>query len=1291
MKKLFLILLLLISFNNSNAQTTIQPIRYWTFNSSNITADSTGGGSISLTSYGGQYIVENGLVGKSITLNENSNYIVSNTLASFNNGISIEFLFKPGSKFNNQQTNFFAGSNSLFSISWNYPSITFNTKHKNSSGQDVNDSFVIQLDGIGRKSYGYYTDGNWHHMVFKFNASTGVKEVWVDGQLPSGFNKTIAAGSFNNTSITFGISSTVNYARYYGSLDEIAIYNTAIPASLIYKHYLGFLNGQPYSYTNDYTGVIPAVNPVSGPLDVLEFAPGHILGQLSSGISSGVNKLPTEQLLSFPTPRYKPSHTMRRNLNWMDTDYIGGQSQSWSTTQLSVATYGSQATLELAKNYNYALNIVQSPNNADHRDTARVGNANRNPNIPLMLITFRGVGGGLISQTRPNSYYLQNSSGQFLDKNGSITTNKIWRPTAPDIDYVQDGNTLFSLLSKYNSPSTNPNIYLTRKINWINENGEYAPLIINSALAADPVVNTARINSGLSERAWFSRRLVENDKVAFSNIIKTHPTMDPNVVYTYYGLTQDPSGFYDWFEAKKYNTPINGQYYSTSDFYVRYPYNWREWISAWHGLKWFTESRYTELQQGDKYFSPFIAAGWDANEENNVRPAQWLGLLKIMSNFGAEFFYTGVFPPSSGQPWPDSRNWIWQSVTPSYAQASFSRVEDLYRNSNILDGDVPSSWITPTKPGYQFNAGDIRKIVNVRKHNTLNKYIITGTIQPHSNVQGNAELESNATITLDGQQLTFKIRRQGSVYVYDKTVTPAIFYQLDSWHESTHPWYWSKSFNIEAELFDNNITAIYKTENIGNNYTTFTTGVNSTSTLEYNFNVRLQSTYYLWIKAKSIDGTNGSLNIGLDNQPIKTIGCISDTNWVWYSYELCSTNKIQYQNVTAGLHTLKITPSNNKIYLDIITLSTESTYSPTPQSSLCGGGTATITPSGSTTICNGESITLTANSGSSYLWNTGATSQSINVSQTGSYIVTVLNGACSATSLPINITVNTPPQATISTSGSTTICQGSSVVLTASSGSSYLWSNGLTTQSITVTTAGSYYVTVINNGCPSTSPIINVIVNTCQTGCIVPTGLINVNIGASSATVSWTLVPSATNGYTVRVRNMTTLTNKFYQVTAGTSTLTFPVNPGTNYRWAVRSKCSGSTTSNYTSNVTFTTPSSRVASTFIGSEMTSEELQTFQANLLTESNIPNMSSSDFELYPNPAYSEVNVVYKSNTDSKITIELLDYKGKVVSKYTTNVFKGINNSIIDINNISRGLYMVKLKDNKTGTITKQLAIQ
>ena len=70
----------------------------------------------------------------------------------------------------------------------------------------------------------------------------------------------------------------------------------------------------------------------------------------------------------------------------------------------------------------------------------------------------------------------------------------------------------------------------------------------------------------------------------------------------------------------------------------------------------------------------------------------------------------------------------------------------------------------------------------------------------------------------------------------------------------------------------------------------------------------------------------------------------------------------------------------------------------------------------------------------------------------------------SITGLPTTIVANPIP--TISVSGPTTFCNGSSVVLTASAGSSYLWNNGATTQAITATNTDNYTVKVTNaNGC----------------------------------------------------------------------------------------------------------------------------------------------------------------------------------------------------------------------------------
>ena len=67
---------------------------------------------------------------------------------------------------------------------------------------------------------------------------------------------------------------------------------------------------------------------------------------------------------------------------------------------------------------------------------------------------------------------------------------------------------------------------------------------------------------------------------------------------------------------------------------------------------------------------------------------------------------------------------------------------------------------------------------------------------------------------------------------------------------------------------------------------------------------------------------------------------------------------------------------------------------------------------------------------------------------------------------------------TITPQSNTTFCQGGSVNLIASQGSTYLWSNGQTTQSISATTSGSYSVQVTDaNGCVRTSTPTVVTVN----------------------------------------------------------------------------------------------------------------------------------------------------------------------------------------------------------------------
>ncbi len=113
-----------------------------------------------------------------------------------------------------------------------------------------------------------------------------------------------------------------------------------------------------------------------------------------------------------------------------------------------------------------------------------------------------------------------------------------------------------------------------------------------------------------------------------------------------------------------------------------------------------------------------------------------------------------------------------------------------------------------------------------------------------------------------------------------------------------------------------------------------------------------------------------------------------------------------------------------------------------------------------------------------YAWSTGANTPTITANTAGSYSVTVtdVNGNAGI-SAPVNVSILSA-SANITASGPTLFCPGGAVVLTASAGNSYLWSNGATTQSITVTASGSYTVTVTNaSGCSATSAATIVTVN----------------------------------------------------------------------------------------------------------------------------------------------------------------------------------------------------------------------
>lgn len=142
---------------------------------------------------------------------------------------------------------------------------------------------------------------------------------------------------------------------------------------------------------------------------------------------------------------------------------------------------------------------------------------------------------------------------------------------------------------------------------------------------------------------------------------------------------------------------------------------------------------------------------------------------------------------------------------------------------------------------------------------------------------------------------------------------------------------------------------------------------------------------------------------------------------------------------------------------------------------------ASIQASGSTSLCEGSSVTLTATSASSYLWSNGATTQSIVVNQSGNYSVTLTNIiGCSATSAPVQVTVNPYPTASITNEGAKTISVNQTATLSATTGTNFTYQwfkngsaiTGATASKYTANTAGRYTVRVTNGfGCSTLSAI----------------------------------------------------------------------------------------------------------------------------------------------------------------------------------------------------------------------------
>jgi hypothetical protein len=247
-------------------------------------------------------------------------------------------------------------------------------------------------------------------------------------------------------------------------------------------------------------------------------------------------------------------------------------------------------------------------------------------------------------------------------------------------------------------------------------------------------------------------------------------------------------------------------------------------------------------------------------------------------------------------------------------------------------------------------------------------------------------------------------------------------------------------------------------------------------------------------------------------------------SYKWFNGTTQVGTNATYTATTAGAYTVEVTNAGGCKAISAVTTITSS-----------ASPTASITTP-STSICTGSSVILTASAGASYKWFNGTTQVGTVATYTataaGAYTVEVTNtGGCKATSAVTTITSSALPIATITTP-STSICNGSSVILTASTGASYKWFNGTTqvgtNATYIATTAGTYTVEVTNaGGCKATSAATTITSSTLPTATITSS--------ATSICTGSSVILTASTGSSYRWFNGTTQVGTAATYTATTA------------------------------------------------------------------------------------------------------------------------------------------------------------
>jgi hypothetical protein len=206
------------------------------------------------------------------------------------------------------------------------------------------------------------------------------------------------------------------------------------------------------------------------------------------------------------------------------------------------------------------------------------------------------------------------------------------------------------------------------------------------------------------------------------------------------------------------------------------------------------------------------------------------------------------------------------------------------------------------------------------------------------------------------------------------------------------------------------------------------------------------------------------INLGIDSSICIGDSLVLDAGnpGATYSWSNSSTNQTLTINSAATYFVFVTDPATSCYNSDTITIGLNTL--------------PVVTVGADTAICNGDVLMLDAGyPGSSYMWNDSSSAQTLNVTTAGNYsvLLTDVNGCKDTDS--INVAINALP--VVDLGADTTQCAGTITLDAANTGSTFMWSDSTTSQTLTAMSTGTYYVIVTDVNVCSSVDSIDVTIN----------------------------------------------------------------------------------------------------------------------------------------------------------------------------------------------------------------------